>query len=375
MSHVAIARRLAAAHCLLVGLLMGVLTAGCAKEPPEEVESETVVPVSTEQATMGTIRAVLHATGTVAPAPGGDLIVVAPETARIAEIPKAEGDRVRQGDLLVRFEIPALTAGAAGKRAEVARAQATLEQTTAAHTRAVNLFERGVAARKDVEETERARKEAEATLTDARAAETAAQRLATRTEVHAPFSGVVAKRSHNPGDVVEPGGADPILRVVDPSRLQVMAMIPMADVPRTVIGADAHLVDATGVPLAALKVVSIPAAIEPGTASASVRLTFAGPAGYPVGAPVEVSINAESHKDVVLVPTAAIVREGEDTFVFVTDGKKAQRRPVTVGVTDAEHAEIRSGLKAGEPVITRGQAGLPDGASVTVSPAPDSDSK
>lgn len=354
---------------LLMLAALCLIPVACEKAEPDEVASQTVVPVRTEAATTGTIRAVLHVTGTVVPAPDGDQLVVAPATARIAEMPHAEGDRVKTGDLLVRFDIPSLTAEADGKRAEVARAQATLDAATATQARARDLFDRGVAARKDVEEADRARKDADAALTQARAGETAADRLATRSAVHALFNGVVARRSHNTGDVVEPGTADPIVRVVDPRRLQVMAMIPIGDIARIVAGAEAHIVDPSGESLAALKVASTPASVDAGAAAAPVRLAFAAPASYPVGSPVEVAINAEQHVSAVLVSTAAVVHEGEDTFVFVTDGKKAQRRPVTIGLADVEHVEIRSGLKAGEPVIIRGQAGLPDGATVTITPA------
>jgi hydrogenase maturation factor len=38
---------------------------------------------------------------------------------------------------------------------------------------------------------------------------------------------------------------------------------------------------------------------------------------------------------------------------------------VVLGIMDKEHAEIKSGVKAGEQVIVTGQAGLPDGASIT----------
>ena len=46
------------------------------------------------------------ATGQVKPAAGAELLVTAPQEARIAEMPKGMGDRVRRGELLVRFEIP-----------------------------------------------------------------------------------------------------------------------------------------------------------------------------------------------------------------------------------------------------------------------------
>ena len=116
----------------LVGLVLLTSLASCSKQAAEEVESETVVQVKTEPAALGTIRATLSVTGTVAAAPGADLLVIAPEPARIVEIPKAEGDAVNAGDLLVRFEIPAYAIDVAAKRGEVARAQARIDNARAA---------------------------------------------------------------------------------------------------------------------------------------------------------------------------------------------------------------------------------------------------
>ena len=205
-----------------------VLTA-CRSDTAEEVESETVVSVKTAVATRGDIQAVIHATGVVTPAPGAELVVVAPEAARIAELPRATGDRVRRGDLLVRFEIPTAAAEVQRQRAEVGRALASLENAKAAQARATALFERGVAARKEVEDSNRAVADAEAALTQARASVAASEALANRAIVRATFDGVIARRLHNPGDLVEPTVSDPVLRVVDPRRLEVVASVPVTD--------------------------------------------------------------------------------------------------------------------------------------------------
>ena len=344
--------------------LLALSVAACGREAPEEVESETVVPVGVEAAQTGNVRAVIHATGSVTPAPGADLVVVAPEAARIAEMPRAEGDRVGAGDLLVRFEIPVTTAEVPKQRAELTRAEARVDNARAAQTRARDLFERGVAARKEVEDADRDLADAQAAVAQAQAALDAAQGAAARIVVRAPFAGVIAKRMHNPGDLVEASAGDPVLRLVDPRRLEVTASVPIADVPRIAMGAAARL---TGGVEATLRVASRPAAVEPGTAAVPIRLAFSTPsANFPVAVPVQVDIDAERHTGVVIVPVAAIVREGEQTFVFVAMDNKAQRRPVMLGLVDADHAELRSGIKAGEMVITRGQAGLPDGATIMV---------
>jgi multidrug efflux pump subunit AcrA (membrane-fusion protein) len=82
---------------------------------------------------------------------------------------------------------------------------------------------------------------------------------------------------------------------------------------------------------------------------------------------VQVDIEAEQHSNVVLIPADAIVREGDETAVFVAAGGKAARRPVKIGLADGARVEIVSGVKAGEAVIVDGQAGLPDGAAITLS--------
>lgn len=356
--------------CVSVPLWPVVITlvlAGCGRQASDEdVETKTVVPVITAPATTGTIHAVIHATGMVTPAPGADLAVRAPETARIAAMPKAEGDRVRKGDLLVRFEIPSLTADVESRRAQVTAAQARVDTAKAAQTRAHDLFDRGVAARKEVEDADRELADAQAALAEAQATRAAAETSVSRTVAYATFDGVVASRMHNPGDLVEP--SDVVLRVIDPQRLEVTANVPLNEVPRIMIGATAQMTSGGITTPVPLTVISRPAAVAPGTASVPIRLAFKMPTSLPAGTPVEVTIDAEPHENVVIVPLEAVVHEGEQATVFVAMGNKAVRRPVELGVSDDMHVEVRSGLKAGEPVIVQGQAGLPDGAAISVTP-------
>jgi membrane fusion protein, multidrug efflux system len=346
-------------------LLACAVLVACTREVADEVESNAPVPVSTAMAETGSIAAVSRVTGVVTPAPGADFLVVAPEAARILEISKAEGDPVRRGDVLVRFEIPSSAAEVGKQRAETGRAQARIENARAAQTRARDLFDRGVAARKEVEDAAKELADAEADLQAAQSAASAAQTLASRSIVRATFDGVVARRAHNAGDIVEASSSDPVLRVVDPRRIEVVASVPVADAVAIKPGAPARLVGTSG---PALKVAARPVAVQEGTASVAIRLAFTSTASYPVGAPVEVEIDRETHKDVVLVPASAVVREGGETAVFVASANKAMRRAVTLGLENGEKVEITSGLKTGEIVVTVGQNGLPDGADITSAP-------
>lgn len=350
-----------AALCLWV-----VVGAACGSRSAEEIETTTAVTVTVARAQRGAIRGVVHATGVVSPAPGADLVVVAPEPARVAAIPFASGERVKRGDLLVRFEIPAAAADVQKQQAEVARTEAGLETAKAAQTRARELFDRGVAARKEVEEADRGVADAAAALAQANAALNAAHTVEGRATVRATFDGVVAKRYHNPGDVVDPAATDPVLRVVDPDHLEVVAAVPLSDASRVRLGAPGRIVNApTGTAEVDVSVKSRPTAVEPGTATVPVRLGFARPIAIPVGTPVQVDIAAEEHRDVVVVPAAAVVHEGPDAAVFVVSDGKAHRHPVQTGLTDGANVEIVSGITAGDRVIVDGQTGLPDGAPVT----------
>jgi RND family efflux transporter MFP subunit len=338
----------------------------CSHEAPDEIESAAPVPVTTAAAETGTITGVSRVTGVVQPAPGADFVVVAPEAARILEISRAEGDAVKRGDVLVRFEIPS-TAGEVGKQeAEIGRAEARITNARSAQARARDLFERGVAARKEVEDAAKELADAEADLKAAQAAASAARTLANRSVVRATFDGVVARRAHNAGDVVEASSSDPVLRVVDPKRLEVVASVPVADAVDIKTGASARLVGSAGV---TLKVIARPVAVQSGSVTVAIRLAFSKPVDYPVGASVEVEIDRATHKDVVLVPASAVVREADETAVFVVVNRKASRRAVMLGLENNDRAEIASGLRAGETVVTTGQNGLPDGAEITTAPA------
>ena len=74
----------------LVVLAVAIATATCSKQSAEETESDAPVPVKVEEARTGSIRAVLHATGIINPAPEGEMIVIAPEAGRVIEITRAE---------------------------------------------------------------------------------------------------------------------------------------------------------------------------------------------------------------------------------------------------------------------------------------------
>ncbi len=351
---------------LLCVITIALVAGACGSEPPEEHESAARVPVEVVTAGPGTVVETVDAAGVVSAAPGAELTVVAPQPARIAAMPKAEGDTARRGDLLVRFDIPSAGAEVAARSAELAQARARAENAQAALARVTGLYERGVAARKEVEEARRESKEAEAAIAQAQQGVSAAQQLAARREVRAPFNGVVVKRWRQPGDLVEAASSDPVLRFVDVTRVQIDAQVAAADAPRVRAGQHARIA-APGAPDIEARVLTAPALIEAESGTSRIRLASPGRLPWPVGTPVQVHIVTREQQAAVTVPASAVVREGSAASVFVIDGSgHAHRRQVTLGSQSADRVEVTKGVSAGDQAVVRGQAALPDGAEVAV---------
>ena len=348
-----------------LALAIALTTVGCRRDPPPVADRQpTVVPVGAVAAQKSAIRAVIHVTGTVVPAQGGEFLVLAPEPARLAEVTKAQGDAVQSGDVLARFELPYASQTVARYTAELAAAQAQVENARANQERVRGFVERGLVARRDLDTAEREAAEAQGALERARASHAAAQAGADRAIVRAPFDGVVATRARNAGDMIL-STTDPVLRVVDPRRLEVVASVPRKEQSRVITGATARIATAGGDPVQ-LTVAGPATEIQMPEESVAFRLTFAGPSDVAVDTPVQLDIDAEERTDTVLIPAEALVREGAEMAVFVADGSIARRRIVKTGIEDLARVEITSGLNAGELVITRGHVGLADGAAITV---------
>jgi RND family efflux transporter MFP subunit len=366
-------RRLALlAGAVLAGAALGGSAPACSRPAPEQragaADVEAVIPVGAQPARLGNLRAIIQATGLVTPAAGAEFIVTAPEPARIVEMPRAEGDLVASGELLVRFEIAGATADLARQRAEVARTTAQFENARAAHMRARELLDRGIVSRREMENADRDLADAQSAVAQAQASQDAVDAALARATVRAPFDGLVADRLHEPGDLVSGTAADPVLRLIDPASLEVTASIPGADAPRVLQGATALLVSPAVTPPVRLRVEAVLAERGPDGDRVRVRLVFDEPATVAVDTAVEIDIDGEERVDVVLVPAEAIVRQGEEQAVFVAVGARAERRVIATGLEDAERVEIVSGVRAGELVITRGQANLEDGATISVAP-------
>jgi cobalt-zinc-cadmium efflux system membrane fusion protein len=229
--------------------------------------------------------------------------------------------------VLVRFDIPTLASGVSSTRAEVMQARARVESTRAAVTRISGLVDRGVAAKRELEEAQRDQADAEGALARAESEASAAGALASRGVVTARFAGVIAKRWHNPGDMVEAAASDPILRVIDPSNLQAVASVPASELPRIFVGKSGDVVGPGGAVKGNATVLTRPA-IDPTGSVGEVRLAFTGPTQADRRHASQIWIIAESRSKAVLIDTAAVRRRRRRSVRGDREGRQEAHRQV-----------------------------------------------
>jgi RND family efflux transporter MFP subunit len=355
-------RALAAALLCTAGMI-----AGCRRAPAagEGDRQPTTIAVAASAVQSGTLRAVVQASGIVVPAEGAEFLLIAPEPARLLEVAKIEGDAVAAGDVLARFELAGAAADVERQRAELARMQAQVENARAGQARTRDLVARGLLPRNDLDVSDRELMDAQQSLDRTTTIFKAAEAAAGRAVVRAPFAGVVTARLHNPGELVQPAVTDPILRIVDPARVEILASVAAADASRVLPGATSRIPNPAGGTSLQLTV----AARTPVTAAtgmAAVRLVPSQPLTIAVDTPVAVEIDAEERSNVVFVPAEAILEEGGLNAVMIAAGDRAERRQVTIGITTEAGVELTSGVRAGELLITQGHIGLADGAAISV---------
>ena len=218
------------------------------------------------------------------------------------------------------------------------------------------------------EEIEAARKEveaAEAGLEQAQAGLSRVGEMLGYTVIRSPVSGVVYERNLEPGEVVSPGGL-PLLRVANLASVylearvserlagQVKAGQPAKVALQSVDGGDLDGVVQRLVPVA-----------DPGSRDFLVQITITGGNGrLRPGVFAQARIVSEERKNVVVIPKDALVSRGEGHVVFVVKAGKAQERKVEAGLLDRTRAEVVSGLKPGDLVVSLGAQALKDGDAV-----------
>jgi RND family efflux transporter MFP subunit len=357
------------ARRLALIVLVPLTLPGCRRNPPVEIAPVTgPIGVVTEVVRPETLRSTIAAPGVIQPSAAGDWIIYPPESGRIEELTKSEGDAVQPGDLLVRFDMANLSQDVMARQTDLAEATSRLDAAKAALGRLTALYERGYAPRNDFEGAKNAVTQAETDVLHARQRLENASIAAERGVVKARFAGVIAKKYHNAGDLVNGAISDPVLRVIDPTRVQAAVQVPTSQLGLVLAGQQATVVSAANPAGEPATVASKSAVSDPQAATAEVRIAFASPVTLPVDSPVQAEILLDQRTNVVAVPIRAVLKGNDDArFVFIagSDGR-AHRRDVRTGIAGRDRVEILVGLTAGDRVIVSNLEALTDGAEISV---------
>lgn len=275
---------------------------------------------------------------------------------RIEQVDVRAGDRVAEGDVVVRLDAQEASARAAEARQALASAKARRDLARTEMTRVGKLFERGVVTRQRLDQATADLREAEAEVERLSRALEAAETALSYTVIHAPVGGLVIDRLAEPGEIASPGR--PLLRIYDPAALRVEAAVRESLAVKLALGQVLRVrVPALGKSFEG-KIEEIVPFAEPGARTLLIKVGLPRDKRLYAGLFARVAIPA-GQRARLTVPEAAVSRIGQLAFVTVIgEGERLARRMVTLGRRDAEgRLDVLSGLAEGETVLlSRGPA-------------------
>lgn len=276
--------------------------------------------------------------------------VAAQVQGRVVEVRADAGDRVKQGDLLMRIDEREAVQGVASADAGVAQAEANLANAKATVERTRNLFARKFVSQAALDQAESAWRAAQAQVKATQAARGQAGTAKSFTAITSPLTGIVAQRHTEKGEMAAPG--KPLFTVFEPGDLRVIASIPqykLAEVRRALSAKvefpeSGRWVDATSVtvlPTVDVRTHTVQVRIDlPENVSAVVPGMFARAH----------LVTGRARK--LVVPAASVLHRGEVSAVYVLDEQGLpQLRQVRLGERVADGAvEVLAGATAGERI-------------------------
>ncbi len=291
---------------------------------------------------------------------------------QIMKVNFREGQNVKKGDLLIEIDSRPFQAQLDQMQAQLFRDQAQLRDAQLNLQRYTALIPSGSIAQQQVDTQKALVDQLEGTVrTDQAQIETAKLQIV-YCHITAPFDGRVGLRQVDPGNIVHASDTTPMLIL---TQLQPIAVIftLTEDVLPTVsqhmkkgtLEVDAFSRD-DQTKLATGKLLTIDNQIDPTTGTAKLKAIFDNkdnvlwPNQF-----VNADLLLETRKNSTVVPTAAILRGPQGTFVYtVNPDKTVEDRAVTVSLTQGDSTVITAGLNPGETVVTDGQDKLQRGSRI-----------
>jgi RND family efflux transporter MFP subunit len=341
-------------------LIAALLLAGCGSKEEPTTTVVSAAPQNTIQAAVVEVKPTsvpirVEVTGQVAP------IFQATLSSRIQgtidKLMVREGTKVSKGQLLIQLDNRDLQADLARANAEVENAKAHLDRMN-------QLYETDAVSKQELENATRAYRVAEANRK-------AVEAQLSYTVVRAPFEGVITEKKVEGGELASPG--QPLLKMEDPRRLRLEATVAEGDL-KSVSNGDkiSVVIDALGVDVLIGRVSQILPAGDPQTHTFMVKVDLPTTPALKTGMFGRFQLE-KGATQTILVPSTAVVERGELSSLFVVGADQIARlRWVKLGRRFEQQVEILAGLNEGERVLTDGSRGV-DGATVQIAetvPAP-----
>ena len=290
--------------------------------------------------------------------------------AQVTEVLAEQGMPVVAGQLLVRLDATGIRdqyrSAESGRKA----AETAAELAHGDLARDQRLLEAGALAQRQLEGSRRAALQADAALADARARYATAELNLRRTEIRAPFAGVVATRTARVGDIVQVG--TPIATVIDPKSLRLEAQVPVDQIAELKVGT-AVLFTVSGYEGRQFHglVSRVSPAVDPTTRQVPIMVRLPNNEGTLVSGLFVNGRVATQSRAGVTVPVIAVDQRGLRPAVYRIKGGKLEKVEVELGFEDAvtERFEVRSGLTAGDTLVLGTAQGLAPGTPMRISAA------
>ncbi len=283
-----------------------------------------------------------------------DVVLKAETMGRIENIHFKEGDRAKTNQKLFTIYNKEQTA-------KVQKAEATLKLSQNTLKRKEELSKRGFSTVQEREKAETQVKSDEAELALSK------EDLA-KTEILAPFEGVLSHRRVCKGAYVSSG--DELVRIQDLTPIRLTFQVPQKDIPKIKVGDDVTATtDVYPGKTFEGKVEAIEPSVNEETRSVTVYAAFENAKENLIpGLYGRAQLKTSLHKSSSLfIPEQALVTRPEGKFVYKTVGDKAVLTKITLGTRTADQAEVLSGLKKGDAIVLEGQDKLHDGSLIIVS--------
>lgn len=287
----------------------------------------------------------------------------------VTRVLKDNGDLVKAGEVLVQidqttFRDKLLSAQEAERSAQVAADQAAKQLKRMQQLNRQNLVTAEV-----LETAEIKANQTQSDLASAKARMVEARQQLERTEVKAPFDGVVAVRKVSSGDTAQIGKA--LMVVINPESMRFEGYIAADQVGSVKVGAPVSF-KVNGYPGRRFdgEIERVNPQANELTRQVQVFVKLREQSSFVAGLYAEGFISVEQQQSVMLAPSS-LVQEGDLQFVWLLQNNKLVKTKVEIGAKDPRFGTIQvtDGLTVGQQILRHPQGALKDGISVTISDA------